>query len=554
MKTRLLIIFCLLSSVAYCQYPSSFTWKKYITTAPDQLRQEPCFTFASVGAVEAMYGLSFGNGINLSERHAYSCASNVGGGGTSIQKVMQYINTNGVVTAGCVPYPSVNSNGTAIPCDSMHQDYGPYQIVYKSCSDIQTDINNCSDKRRVKANYLDVTNEIKNGNEAIKSILVNKGPIAISFEAPQLHGNAKHSYVLHGWSTSGGKLYWRFRDSWPCKTRTDLGAAVDLPTLFNGNPSYKAFIATQVWEERYNASSGWYNANLAIAPFELESENQIAKINAPSTTCYNEGTYTISNLLPGSVLLGWSLRFGASNYPNYNATISSSGYLSGDAENVTIVATILRANGLKENITKHISRLGIPFYVEKRSDVCFGNRREINLFVNVAKPANCNCSVTMNFPTFPNGYVINSGVSAYVVSTVAQGINYSVTVTCQKTTAPACPVTKTLNTFVVAMPCGGYYRGASQNRDKEEPAFGQEAEFPEEQEGVVFPNPAEGILKIRAAKTNKMRLINSFGYTVYQADFTGSTEVDISKMTRGMYIVEILSEDRELKRTKVVFN
>jgi len=81
----------------------------------------------------------------------------------------------------------------------------------------------------------------------------------------------------------------------------------------------------------------------------------------------------------------------------------------------------------------------------------------------------------------------------------------------------------------------------------------EEIIFPEEQEGAIFPNPAEGKLIIRSAKTNNLRLINSLGHTVYRADFAGSTEVDISSMNRGIYIVELITNDKQLKRSNVIF-
>jgi hypothetical protein len=548
MKTSILFLFCLFSVVAYGQFPPNFTWRKYVSPVDDQLRQGPCFTFASVGGVETMHALYFGTAsgfLDLSERQVYSCGF-PGGGVASIQTALEYINLNGAVTTTCVPYAS----GPGTACDSLLSDNSGIPIVLKSCSSIQNDINNCTNnKKRVKVNYQDVTNDMKIDNETIKSVLVNKGPIILSLESSQLHSNTMHAYLLYGWMTSNNTLYWLLRDSWPCKNRIEKRAAINIPAIFNnGTGNYKAFVITQAWEERY--SNGWYDANLAITPFELESDNQIVKINEPSNNCYKEGTYTLSNmnLLPGTVFEGWSLRFGYSEYPNFGASINSSGYLSGHADAVTVVATIRRPNGLREYITKNIGPVGVPFRIEKRADWCpTQNQREIHLLVHIAAPPNCNCTSTMNFPPISNGYIFNYGSSAVIVSTASTAISYNVQISCQKTSGPSCPITNSMNPFVIVMPCGGYYREAKKDPDEEEFVF------PQEQEGAVFPNPAEGKLVIRSAKKNNMRLINSFGNTVYQANFTGSTEVDISLMTRGIYIVELVSDDRHLKRLKVVF-
>lgn len=547
-KTLILLNLVFLSTVAAGQLPARFSWQeKYVSPVNDQLRLGPCYTFAAVGGVETMHHLYFGTGaIDLSERQVYSCGAP--SGVAAIETALQYISVNGVTTAACIPYPS----GSNVTCNE-YSDNGQYTIVLRPCSELQQQLDNCSFKKRVKATYQQVTNDMKLGDEAIKSMLVTNGPIMLSFETPQLHQSGIHGYLLYGWETIGGTLKWLLRDSWPCESG-NIQAAVNLPAIFNSNSNSRAFVINSVTEERY--SNGWYNVNLPIVPFELDSVNQIVKINSPSGSCANQGTYTLRNLdkIPGAVLEGWTLRT-SYDYPNYGASITPSGYLSGHAAGVTVVAIIRRANGLREYITKPIGNVGVPLRVDKRADWCpTTGTREIHLFANSLTPPNCTCTTTMSFPPISNGYVINYGYFAVFVSTVTQSVNYSVQVTCQKTNAPGCTVTNSMNTYVLALPCNSYYGAAMRQGDTDEDSEATgETDY---SDGVsVFPNPAENklIIDSKDPACNDVRIIDALGHVVHTGQVAGHTEIEIGNLSRGIHVVELVSKEKKIKRVKVIF-
>jgi len=544
---QLSLSIALMVTTAFGQYPANFSWNKYVTDAPDQLRQGPCFTFAAVGTVESMHNLYFGTGVmDLSEREVYSCGNGNGSAVSNLASALQYINTNGVTTASCIPYPVGQ-------CSENDSDNGPYSIVLQPCATLQQQLANCSFKRRVKAGYEDVSASIRAGTESIKAVLAIKGPIMIAIDPVVLHQGAMHAYVLFGWATVNGQLNWILRDSWPCHAG-DIqvnAAALNLDGIFNSSTNYKGYVINQVTEERYD--NGWYNASLPIQPFELEPQNQLVQIVAPSSSCYGEGTYTLSGLDKVSgVLIGWSLQ---SSYEYFStAAISSSGVVTGNGYGVIVTATFRRPNGLVEKVSKNIGVLGLPARIDKTADWCpTSSQREIHLSVNTPGVAGRTYTYAMNFPPISNGYVFNYGSSAVFVSTVTQSVSYSVTVTCQKTTTPNCPISNSFTTYVLALPCGGYYRSATNgNVSAEVPVI-------DENKNIVSPNPASHTVTIHPVGTNEnsVKIINAFGSTVHALRISAPTDIDISAVPRGMYFIELTGMDsdahQQMKRIKVIF-
>jgi hypothetical protein len=348
-----------------------------------------------------------------------------------------------------------------------------------------------------------------------------------------------HAYVLYGWKTINNQTHWIFRDSYPCKANQALTSPVSLPSIFTGNLSYKAFVATSVTEERYTTT--WAAVNLIKYPFELDQESQIAKINSPGN-CYNYGRYTLSGLdqIPGSTFVSWSIRMAASDYP-MNASISADGVVSGEATGVTVIATIRRPNGMLENITKYIGTVGVPVKVEKRYDQCFGTRREIQLVATAAPIANATSSGRIDLPPSPDGsyYVMNNNSSyVYVTFTRPANIDYYLYVS---SSGGGCSTSFRTYRYVFGMPCNSYFRTAA-----------EEVEIPVET--FIFPNPAKGKLKVVPVGTgvNKVVLKSLDGKVWVSKEFRDVTEVDVSSLERGIYIGEISSEQGKIGRKKVI--
>lgn len=442
-----MLVFLPLNAIA--QLPENFSYGRYLTPVEDQLRQGPCETFAAVGGVEAFYNLSYsGSGterINLSEREVYSC----GGAPTKgVGTALNYIRDNGVIPRGCFEMPTMQ-------CDQNLGDPGSTNIIHVGARNCPAEQINCSLKYRMKANHLRLTTQMTT-NDGIKQVLLQHGPLAIAFDDGGAIHSANHGYLLYGWETQNGTVFWLLRDSWPCASG-NIKSNINLAAIFAGNLNSQAYAITSVTRENWNGSA-WQPQAQTLQAFELEQGRQSARIAPPANACMNQGQYSIATSLPaGSSITGWSLR---SSYTYSNdATISSNGFLSGSAAGVTVVATLQRANGLREYITLPVGDVGIPHTVETVSYCPYPNQREIDLRLFSRQLPGYSYTHAINFPPSPDGsyYTIGNG-SWYVhlVSRKTQAINYSTTVTATQNGNPGCARSVTVNRYVVAMPCSYY--------------------------------------------------------------------------------------------------
>jgi hypothetical protein len=173
----------------------------------------------------------------------------------------------------------------------------------------------------------------------------------------------------------------------------------------------------------------------------------------------NQGQYSMATPLPaGSFIKGWSVR---ASYNYYNdAQINSTGVLSGSGADVTVVATLQRANGLLENITLPVGDVGVPHTVETNSYCPYPNQREIDLRLMTRTSPGYTYTQAINIPSSPDGsyYTIGNGSwFVHLVSRRTQAITYGTTVTATQNGNPACSKTITVsNRYVVAMPCSYY--------------------------------------------------------------------------------------------------
>ena len=447
---RVLVLSLCLVSSARAQLPASFSWGKYAGGPRDQLRQGPCFTFAGVGATEIMYRLLGGATPDFSELQVYSCAR-AGGPVGDLPTVMHYLQSTGVVPESAFPYPKYVPNlvpQTAIPATPDRADYNEFgtssYMIYvpnANSTTIQTQA-----RRRIKATYVDVTSTLRSTSNAIKSLLINKGPIAVTLDrAPAPHDGATHAYVLVGWTAGGG---WILKDSWPASAGTktyvfDLVAA----------QAKSAFIISSVREEILT-NGIWPEQPIPVRAVEFATGSQGATIVAPTGGCYGRGTYTVNlALLPGATVVDWQIRSDYS-WPS-DVAISPAGVVTGNGANVTVVATILRPNGLLENITKTVGTVGMPVRVDTVSNACFGGRREIVLRAVAPGVSGGTTSLTINIPPSTDGryYTIPIGSdSVYINYNGSGAITYTVTV---NSTAPGgCALSFNTMRFVVSYPCG----------------------------------------------------------------------------------------------------
>lgn len=397
-------------------YPATFSWKKYVTPVIDQVRQGPCGVFAAVGAMESVYNLSYGpwQAPDFSERFGWSATNGAGLGDT-----LNFARNEGIVTAACEPYPTTdapNENISDLTEVVNYQLRIPHVVLkdYTSVGGFRQFQLSCSDKRRFKPSYENVSSQIRTGDdERVKYLLVNKGPLAVHMYAPAMHAT-DHAYVLYGWeSDSSGRPIWLYRDSWPQRSTNRLTSTVSIAQIFRSDTSATAFAINRVTEEN-NINGAWLDVTPPIKPFELDT--QIATINKP-VSCDNTGTYTLSNLdkIDGATMWAndWSIR--ASYAGSLQLTTNSVANappiatLTGSGSGVTIVAAIRRPNGWIENSTRYIGDVGNVMppvsYVKTRE--CSSWPKKIT--IQVTSPTNGTPSVPAsgnNYTAFVSGQFV----------------------------------------------------------------------------------------------------------------------------------------------------
>ncbi|HEX5057336.1 MAG TPA: C1 family peptidase [Gammaproteobacteria bacterium] len=445
-----MISLCLLvlaPAVAMAQLPENFSYGKYLTGVEDQLRQGPCESFAAVGGVEALYNLFYSGAaadrINLSEREVYVC------GGTptkGVDTALNYIRDQGVIPRGCYPMPPGQCLDAA--------DQGPTQIVNETGRNCPASQISCGS--RFKADNLRLTTQMTS-NDGIKQALLEYGPLVIGIDDGGAIHTAYHGYLLYGWETQNGTIFWLLRDSWPCSAK-NIRNNINLAAIFS-DPArpHPAYAVASVSKQKWNGSA-WQPELRTQLPFELEQGWQSATIARPANACMNQGQYSIASSLPaGSFIKGWSVR--ASYYYYNDVQISSTGVLSGSGADVTVVATLQRANGLLENITLPVGDVGAPHTVETVSYCPNNDHREIDLRLTTRSLPGYSYSQVINVPPSSDGsyYTIGSGSwFVHLVSSRPQAVTYSTTVTATQNGNPSCSKTITVpNRYVVAMPC--YY-------------------------------------------------------------------------------------------------
>jgi hypothetical protein len=69
---------------------------------------------------------------------------------------------------------------------------------------------------------------------------------------------------------------------------------------------------------------------------------------------------------------------------------------------------------------------------------------------------------------------------------------------------------------------------------------------------VVFPNPTSNVLNIESMfdGRKRLRILNMAGMQVYSTDITHHAQLNVSTMTEGIYIVEVIDEFTQEKITE----
>ena len=72
----------------------------------------------------------------------------------------------------------------------------------------------------------------------------------------------------------------------------------------------------------------------------------------------------------------------------------------------------------------------------------------------------------------------------------------------------------------------------------------------------IYPNPAQNNFTIEASSSKKqtLQLIDIIGKQVLLQTINGSTNIDVSNLTKGIYLYNIFQNQSRIKNGKIIIN
>lgn len=209
--------------------PAYFSWRDingidFTTPIRDQSPYPSCETFAIVGALETMvqYKVGYPFGCDLSEAHLFFYSNGTTNWGSYPENDTQFLVDYGIPDEACWPYPK---DLYQYPLNTTSPDWKNRTVKISSWSYLPED------------------------REAIKSAIVNNGPVPTYFHVYQDFARHKEGIYRHRWGKSLGVHY-----------ITIVG--------YNDNPGY--WIVRNSWGTNYQ-DNGWFN--IAYGECEMEKKS-----------------------------------------------------------------------------------------------------------------------------------------------------------------------------------------------------------------------------------------------------------------------------------------
>ena len=519
--------------------PSSFSYVKYVTNhVIDQQVNGPCYAYATIAGVEAMYKLYFKEEQNFNEKQLYACYYS--GVANYLEAIHNY---------GCI---EGSNNGSDESQPPKGAGSGWFVVDNTYCEEVWK-----GKKKRFKVNYIDVWQNNMT-IEKYKKLILKYGPIII-----QVHENGNssgHGVLLHGWNPNG----WIIKSSGP-----DGVNPLGYDTFYNYYKIKieKAYVITEVKEDHLKDDGSWEDATPEIEPFTLDYPGgEVIKLNKPSGGV-TIGKYSLSGLdnIEGAVVQSWEV-----DKSGVNLNVASdkkSCNITGNATKVTLTIKIERVNGLVEKFSYNLGTVSSPcpandiplsVSVVKEWSGCVGNTYEADTRINHTTVSGYSYSYKYNIPPLGNnGYVINyGGPYAHWVIKEMMPVNYSVSVTYSKTGCS--PKTVPLYTYMIPLPCGSGYSSYMKTTTVENPNENAEnvSNFFENTRPFISPNPASQKVIVQSLDDgrNTIKIYDLTGKMIYNKQFESSLEIELSAFKKGIYMVECFSNNTKslYKRDKLI--
>ncbi|CAG9864912.1 unnamed protein product [Phyllotreta striolata] len=187
----------------YNNLPDEVDWRKKgaVTEVKDQKNCGACWAFSTTGSVESAHTIKTGNMISLSEQNLVDCAKDHCSGceGGWMDKAMEYIQLNGIMTEQQYPYQAIDSYCRFNSSDSSVK---VQSHVYVKTGD-ENDL-----KAAVAAQPVSVAIHVTYMFQFYKQGILN------DLTCQNDYNSLNHAVLVVGYGSSSGGDYWIVKNSW----------------------------------------------------------------------------------------------------------------------------------------------------------------------------------------------------------------------------------------------------------------------------------------------------------------------------------------------------
>jgi len=572
-KIYLPVLLCLFAANVFAQYPSSFSWFYYGNSKDDQRIQGPCNCFGTAALAEAWTQMLYGMQTGMSVQHLYSKCVSANGPGISPVNALDFIDTTGIVDSVNLKYGNTVTDTDPIGA--------PYFATYLGqspnfpCAAPHPVFDSTSKPPRIFhiAGYQLFDFSMYSTLDSItrlKRMLLNYGPILMNFDEPNgvtyFHGVTPHCYVLFGWSTTGSSTNWLFKDSWPgaaavlsytgnflrlIKNNAIIinahgGPFVLIPTKSGGSIVNNAVYIDSLYGSTFSKANpkpvpfpvaGFYidiNGKPYTTPNQYVSTNSAALLSIEGPALFDSFTVHWSFTADPSTPTA-AVTFSKQDSTATYVGVSTEGY-------VTIYGAITLANGVQiaTSRSRVYASLGIPFKLVETHDACSGTTKAIQWEVQSRMAFNVLPStIVITTPwtftpapgtspsTFYGTSVLPNDIFNLDYTNLTSYTGYGLHVAL--TDAGYNNLTDGSTVGESVSPCGSHLLGKKLIT-------------------AVYPNPAHNSIGIQApditGRTYVMKLVDMSGKTLIEQVIKGSINVDVSRLARGVYMLQFISSDK----------
>jgi hypothetical protein len=516
----------------------------------------PCHIFASVSAVETWYQILYNQNVDISQAHIFSPCGGAGSAYSDIAQALGFFKNTGVVTKAFMPWS--NSDGCHVNeyfSATLFPNNPNFTLI-----DCGTPSYNCTNNTSLPSERFRVGDfellpiSTYTDNNQLKRAIMNYGPIALWFKHSTLYNNQSHAFCLYGWDENGN---WLLTDSHQNNTTNGLklisSSTVDIIYEFQQHSSYEAWIIKNT-----ASKPGVYRQSRQTTGTPLN----VWYDDSPSAQCitnftnYFQFNGTLAGTSPAKIYNTASVAIGIDGLQYLDNEIvewsyeSIAGYTNGAVSfspstggstsvsmvipgKVKIKATIKWPNGICATLTTAIIDV-MNYDIVKTHDWCINTnppKREIQYQLNSEIP-----NMVLEGLVYPSSNYTttqtNSGNTfTFTITPVPMGWGMHFTVK-----APNGATIGGHTSSGYTGGCYGYRTVTDESNPKSKNLFLNSVV-------QIVPNPVSGVLSVNINDNDVygVKISDIPGRTLINSTMKGQLKVDVSKLSAGVYIIQLIN-------------